>query len=83
MTFLGELVVYHGGIKTPGLHLRATCRESEKCFGAINNNDGVFLEPFNDSGGRGCHKFAPVLGGDGTKTAPPGDVFDQPPREMS
>ena len=30
-------------------------------------------------GGRGCHKFVPVLGGNGTKKAPPGDLFDQPP----
>ena len=34
-------------------------------------------------GGRGCHKFVPVLGGDGTKTAPPGDLFDQLPGEIS
>ena len=34
-------------------------------------------------GGRGCHKLVPVLRGDGTKIAPPGDVFDQPPGEMS
>ena len=36
-------------------------------------------ESFNDwEGGRGCHKIIPVLGGDGTKIAPPGDTFDQP-----
>ena len=40
-------------------------------------------ESFNDWGGRGCHKFVLVLGGDGTKIAPTGDLFDQPPREMS
>ena len=28
-------------------------------------------------GGRGCHKFVPVLEGGGTKIAPPGDLFDQ------
>ena len=39
--------------------------------------------PFNDGGGRGCRKFIPVLVGDGTKIVPPGDVFDQPPGEMS
>ena len=33
--------------------------------------------------GRGCHSFSPVLEGDGTKIAPPGDVFDQPPGRMS
>ena len=34
-------------------------------------------------GGRGCNKFVPVLGGDGTKIVPPEDVFDQPPDEMN
>ena len=34
-------------------------------------------------GGRGCNKLVPVLGGDGTRMAPPGDLFDQSPREMS
>ena len=33
-------------------------------------------------GGRGCNKIVPVLGGDGTRIAPPEDLFDQPPREM-
>ena len=33
--------------------------------------------------GRGCNKFVPVLGEDGTRIAPSGDLFDQPPREMS
>ena len=41
-------------------------------------------ESFNDwGGGRGCHNFVPVLGGDGTKIAPPGGIFDQTPGEMS
>ena len=34
---------------------------------------------FNDWGGRGCRKFVPVLREDGTRIAPPGDIFDQPP----
>ena len=33
--------------------------------------------------GRGCNNFSPVLGGDGTKVAPTGDIFDQPPGRMS
>ena len=33
-------------------------------------------------GGAGMSKFVPVLGGDGTKIAPPADLFDQPPGEM-
>ena len=40
------------------------------------------LESFNDWGGRGCREFVPVLEGDGTKIAPPGDIYDQPPGEM-
>ena len=44
---------------------------------------GVCRESFNDWGGRGCRKFVPVLGGDGAKTAPPGDIFDQPPGKLS
>ena len=40
--------------------------------------------PFNDWGGRGgCNKFVPVLRGDGSKIAPTGDIFDQPPGGMS
>ena len=42
------------------------------------------IESFNDwGGGRGCHNFVPVLGGDGTKIAPTGDILDQPPGEIS
>ena len=33
-------------------------------------------------GGRGCNIFLPVLGGNGTKIAPTGDIFDQPPGQM-
>ena len=29
-------------------------------------------------GGRGCNKFVPVLGGDRTRIAPPGDVLTNP-----
>ena len=36
-----------------------------------------------NGGGRGCHKFVPVSGGDGTKIAPSEDLFDQPSGEMS
>ena len=39
-------------------------------------------ESFNEGGG-GCHIFFPVLGGDDTKIAPPGDMFDQPSGKMS
>ena len=44
----------------------------------------INLESFNDwGGGRGCHKCVHVLRGDGTKIAPPGDLFDQPSGEMN
>ena len=33
-------------------------------------------------GGRGCNKFVSVLGGDGTKIAPTGDLFGHPPSQM-
>ena len=50
---------------------------------AVSSTDKA-EESLNDWGrGRGCHKFVPVLGGDGTKIAPPKDLFDQPPGEMS
>ena len=41
------------------------------------------VESFNDWRGRGCHIFPPVLGEDGTKIAPPGNIFDQFPGEIS
>ena len=37
---------------------------------------GSTMDPFNDWGGRGCTQFFPVLGGNGTKIAPTGDIFD-------
>ena len=37
---------------------------------------------FNERGEGRLENF-PVLGGDGTKTVPPGDIFDQPPCERS
>ena len=41
-------------------------------------------DPFNDwGGGAGSKMFVPVLGGDGTKTAPTEDRLGQPPGEMS
>ena len=32
--------------------------------------------------GRGCNIFVPVLGGNGTKISPTGDISDQPPDQM-
>ena len=40
-------------------------------------------ESLNDWGGRACRKFVPGLGEDGSKIAPSGDIFDQPPGRMS
>ena len=39
-------------------------------------------DQFSDCGGRGCNVFVPVLGGNGTKIVPTGDIFDQPPGQM-
>ena len=40
-------------------------------------------DSFNDwGGGQGCNKFVPDLGGNGTKIAPAGDIFDQPRGQM-
>ena len=40
------------------------------------------LRPVQRLGGRGCNIFVPVLGGNGTKKASTGDIFDQPPGQM-
>ena len=41
------------------------------------------VDKFSDwGGGRGCNIFVPVLGGNSTKIAPTGDIFDQPPGQM-
>ena len=41
------------------------------------------FDQFNDwEGGLGCSIFVPVLGGNGTKIAPIGDIFDQSPGQM-
>ena len=45
--------------------------------GQLNRKDKV-----NDWGGRGCNIFVPVLGGNGTKIVPPGDIYDLPPGQM-
>ena len=41
------------------------------------------MDPLNDWGGAGSSNFVPVLGGDGTKIAPTGDIFGHPPGGMS
>ena len=38
--------------------------------------------PVQRLGGRGYNKFVPVLGGNGTKIAPTGDILGQPPGQM-
>ena len=49
------------------------------CFCACAN---VCVTRSTIGAGRGCNKFVPVLGGNGTKIAPTGDIFDQPPGQM-
>ena len=59
-------------------------------FGGINllssRIDGRVFEYIETSSTigarRGCNIFAPVLGRNGTKIAPTGDIFDQPPDQM-
>ena len=41
-----------------------------------------YRDKFNDLGGRGCNVFVPILRGNGTKIAPTGERFDQPPGQM-
>ena len=61
-----------------------------KCRGAQEpaTADRVDRSPFKTSstigggGGRECNIFVPILGGNGTKVAPTGDIFDQPLGQM-
>ena len=54
-----------------------------ECVSSFQSGD-ITPGPFDDwGGGRGCNKFVPVLGGDGTKIVPTGDTFDQPPGGIS
>ena len=43
---------------------------------------GDLSDKFNDWGGERCNIFVLVLRGNGTKIAPTGDRFDQPPGQM-
>ena len=47
-----------------------------------STSDGWIFDKFNEWGGKGCNIFVPVLGVNGTKIAPTGDVFDQSPGQM-
>ena len=51
--------------------------------GSINIRFSFPHGPFSDWDGGGYRKFVPVLGGDGTKLAPIGDIFNQPSGELS
>ena len=58
--------------------------KGDKYVDCDESSESTAFASFNDwGGGQGCHRFVPVLGVDGTKIAPPGDLFDQPPVEMS
>ena len=56
-------------------------------FRAVSSHNGVkfVTSPIRSTieGGRGCNKCVPVLRGNGTKIAPTGYIFDQPPGGMS
>ena len=43
----------------------------------------VFMTRLTIGGGRGCNNVFPVLGRDGTKNGPTGNIFDKLPGEMS
>ena len=65
----------------PAWHLQG--RQATKRQASFSGEKNL-RESFNDwGGGGGCHKNIPVFGGDGMKIAPPGDLYDQPPGEMS
>ena len=49
---------------------------------AWKREDDFGRDQFNDWKARGCNKFISVLGGNGMKIAPTGDIFDQPPGQM-
>ena len=46
------------------------------------DTDSMYVCSAIGGGGRGCNRFVPLLGGNGTKIAPTGDIFDQPPGQM-
>ena len=47
-----------------------------------NVQQDPLCDKFNDWGGRGCNIFVPILGGNGTKIAPTGGIFDQSPGQI-
>ena len=54
--------------------------KDQATVGGLPISNVHIIDPFKKlGGGRGCNKFVPVLGGNGTKIAPTGDIFDQPP----
>ena len=53
---------------------------------AISYANSIMADPTSRStigGGRGCRNFVLVLGGDGAKIVPPGDILDQSAVNMS
>ena len=58
---------------------RRSCRSS--AYGRIMEASSRSRSTIG-GGGRACNKFVLVLGGNGTKIAPTGDTFDQPPGQM-
>ena len=46
-------------------------------------NIELWCEPVQRlGGGGGCNIFVPVLGENGSKVSPTGDIFDQPPGQI-
>ena len=48
------------------------------CVSMPKNSVDICLGSFSDWGAQGCHKFVPVLGGDGTKLALPRTCLSKP-----
>ena len=68
-------------LRTNGAHCRESAGTRPVNLKVLSNE--CYLDPFNDWGGeRGCNNFVPALGGNGTKIAPTGDIFDQPPGQI-
>ena len=54
----------------------------DQAFVQSDLDEDVFLTSSAVGGRRGCNIFVLILGGNCTKIAPTGDIFDQPPGHM-
>ena len=72
--------------QTRGLEHTSVSFRKELRFEMSESNNPQRFEALQTSstigGGRGCNILVPVLGGNGAKIAPTGDLFDQAPVQM-